>query len=60
MDAGQIYDNLEESAKDMPREEFCRRFNEANDQKLMQRDLARIVAGKREKRIVDRAVGGQN
>ncbi len=59
-EAEKIYDALEESAKDMPRAEFIKRFNAVNDQETMQQDLARIVNGKRERKIIDRAVNGQN
>lgn len=60
MNAAEVYDSFPEEARDLPRSEFIRRFNAATDQKLIQRDLARIVAGKREKTTIDRAVRGQN
>ncbi len=58
-EAAKIYDSFPEG-QTMSRSEFIKRFNEATDQKSMQRDLARIVNGKREKRVIDRAVRGQN
>lgn len=59
-EAEKIYDSLDESAKDMPRAEFIKRFNAVSDQNMMQQDLARIVNGKRQRKIIDRAVNGQN
>jgi hypothetical protein len=59
-EAAEIYDSFPLEARDMSKAEFCRRFTAATDQESMQSDLARIVNGKREKGIIDRAVGGQN
>jgi hypothetical protein len=56
MDPGQIYDSMPKEAQDMPRAEFCRRFKEATDPRRAQRDLSRIVHGKREKATIDLAL----
>ncbi len=58
-EAGRIYDSFPEG-QTMSRAEFIKRFNAATDQKSMRGDLDQILAGKRKKRIIDRAVKGQN
>lgn len=54
--ASEIYDSFPEEAKDMTKQEFCRRFNAATDPRRMQEDLAWIIHGKREKATIDRAL----
>lgn len=57
--AAKIWDSFPEG-QTMSRSEFCRRYKEAIDQKTMQRDLGQILAGRREKELIDRAVRGQD
>jgi hypothetical protein len=54
--AAEIYDNMDENARDMPRHEFIKRFNAATDQQKMQRDLGQILHGRREQATIDLAL----
>jgi len=47
-EAGKIYDELE--TKDLPRHEFIGKLRGLTDQRLMQRDLKRIINHKQETR----------
>ena len=69
MNAGALYDSMEEGQKDMPREAFIRQVNELTDPKKFKKDLGGVMAKKQEfktraflaaekKKKIYRAIGG--
>ena len=56
MKAGEIYDSLPEDKRDMPRAQFIREYNQLTDPQRMQSDLNQILEGKRQKRVIDKAI----
>lgn len=56
MDVAALYDSLPPEAQNMPRAEFIKRVRELIDPRRMQQDLGQILAGRRQKRMIDRAV----
>ena len=50
LDAGKIYDELPEGAKDMPRAEFVKKVRQLTSPNLMQRDLKAMIRQKQDNR----------
>jgi hypothetical protein len=50
MDVGALYDSFPEEARDISRDEFIRQVRGLTNQRLMQRDLKKIMNQKQETR----------
>lgn len=51
-----IYDSFPEGQQDIPREQFIKRVIDAQDPNKMAADVDRIVRGRVQKAVIDRAI----